>query len=515
MSPARPESTHRWLSAGSALLAGLLSVLAFAPFGWFWIAPLCMMALFWLVRDASPRRAVLLGLAYGIGQFGAGTYWILIALSGVGGAPLSLALALLVGLVFVLALFPAVTLAAAARLAPASRTTRLLLWLPLFWTLIEWLRSWLFSGFPWLSIGYSQIMSPLIGFAPIFGVFGVSLVVALSAGLLAWLVDRCTTISPGMGRGPMLALAGLLALWAGGFGLAQIGWTQPSGPQRSVALVQGDIDQQAKWSQEAVNSAIKRYSELTHGHWHNDLVVWPETAIPDYYYAVKPALDDLGQQLAAHHTTLLTGLLSVKPGTRDIYNSVVAVGASRGIYHKRHLVPFGEYFPVPDFIRRWMAESGMAYADFTPGPADPRPISASNLSLGLSICYEDIFGALIARDVPPAGVLVNVSDDAWFGRSIGPEQHFEMARMRAVETGRYLVRADNSAVTGIVGPHGRVLKRAPAFEPAVVTGQVRAYTGLTPYVRWRDWGLIGLLGLIAALTLAIQYFRNRRSTGPG
>lgn len=509
MSPARSESTQRWLSVGISLLAGLLSVLAFAPFGWFWLAPLCMAALFWLARETTPRRAALLGLVYGVGQFGAGTYWILIALSGVGGAPLPLALALLVGLVCLLAVFPAVTLAVATRLTPEAGSARLLLWLPLLWTVVEWLRSWVFSGFPWLSIGYSQIDSPLAGFAPVVGVFGISSAVALSAGLLAWLIQCFARSSSRIGRDSALGLVGLIALWLGGFALSQITWTQPNGPQHSVALVQGDVDQQAKWTQAAVDSSIERYSDLTHGHWQADLVVWPETAIPDYYYAVKPSLDKLGQRLARHHTTLLTGLLSVKPGTRDIYNSVVAIGASNGIYHKRHLVPFGEYFPVPGFIRRWMAASGMAYADFTPGPANPEPITANDLSLGLSICYEDIFGTLIAGDAKPAGVLVNVSDDAWFGRSIGPEQHFDMARMRALETGRYLVRADNSAVTGIVDPHGHVIKRAPDFEPAVVTGQVRAYTGLTPYVRWRDWGLLGLLALIAAVALSARYLYRR------
>lgn len=477
-----------WIALGLAVLAGIISVAAFAPFGAFWVLPLTLAVLFRLADEAAPRRAALIGLAYGIGQFTAGTYWILIALSGVGGAPLPLAIALLVGLIVLLSAFIGLTLALTARFAPQPGALRYLVWLPVLWCLAEWLRGWVFSGFPWLSIGYSQIDSPLVGLAPILGVFGVSWAVALSAGLLAWL-----STSP---RRAPVALAGLAVVWAGAYGLGRIDWTHPVGEPLSVTLAQGDVAQQAKWSPEAVQRAVHRYSRLTQGHWRSDLVIWPETAIPNYYRAVKPALDDLGQQLAAHDTTLITGLLRASPDGQQIYNSVVAVGAGSGLYAKRHLVPFGEYFPVPEVIRRWMAQSGMPYSDFTPGALDQKPIVAGDVALGISICYEDIFGGLIARDVPPANVLVNVSDDAWFGRSIGPDQHFEIARMRAAETGRYLLRADNSAVTGIVGPDGGIEKRAPDFEQTVVTGEIHAYEGKTPFVRWGNGGVAGLAMLV-------------------
>ncbi len=383
---------------------------------------------------------------------------------------------------------------------------RYLIWLPVLWTLVEWLRSWVFSGFPWLSLGYSQIASPLVGIVPVLGVFGASWAVALSAGLLAWLSARPR-------RAPM-AIAALAVLWAGAFGLGRIHWTHPSGKPLSVTLVQGNIAQQAKWSPQSVNDAIKRYSGLTRDHWQSDLVIWPETAIPDYYRAVKPALDKLGARLAKHHTTLITGLLRASDNGQHIYNSVVAVGAGRGLYSKRHLVPFGEYFPVPEVVRRWMAESGMPYSDITPGAMDQKPIVAGNVALGISICYEDIFGGLLARDVPPANVLVNVSDDAWFGRSIGPKQHFEIARMRAVETGRYLLRADNSAVTGIVAPDGRVVARAPDFKATIVTGRFRPYAGVTPFARWGDYAVV-ILALCTAGLAGLGRVSEASTSSPG
>lgn len=487
-------------SAAPALLAafllGALSVLAFAPWRAFWLLPLALAALFRLADRKRPAGAALLGLAYGIGQFGFGTYWIFIALSGVGGAPWPLAIALLAGLIIVLGAFIAATLGAAVWASPTPGIVRDLLWLPALWTLVEWLRSWIFSGFPWLSIGYSQINSPLVGIAPILGVFGVSWALATTAGLLAW-------ASRNPRRAPWAA-CGLAALWVAAYGASRIHWTHPSGPSRTVALVQGDIPQQAKWSQKEVDQAVRRYSQLTSGHWNAWLIVWPETAIPDYYRDVKPALDNLGNQLAGHGSTLITGLLHAVDSRHAIYNSAVAVGAGHGLYAKRHLVPFGEYFPVPRFVRRWMAAAGMPYANFTAGAAHQTPIVADGVTLGISICYEDIFGPLVARDVPPAAVLVNVSDDAWFGQSIGPRQHFEMARMRAVETGRYLVRADNSAVTGIVAPSGRVTTRAPGFVATAISGRIRPYSGRTPFDYWDNRALVGLASLLAALAALIQ-----------
>ncbi|WP_120099413.1 apolipoprotein N-acyltransferase [Salinisphaera sp. Q1T1-3] len=500
MIPRSIDLTAGGAAFGLAALLGVVSVGAFAPFGHFWLLPLTLAGLFVLTAHARPGRAALVGFGFGLGQFGAGSHWILIALSGVGGAPLPLAVALLVGLVVLLALFIGLSTTLAARLAPAGSGLRLLLWLPLVWTAIEWLRSWIFSGFPWFSIGYSQIDSPLVGYAPIAGVFGVSWATALTAGLLAWIIIRP--------RRTGYALAGVAAIWACGYGARHIGWTAPSGPAIRVALVQGDVAQQAKWSAAAVDDAISRYSRLSRGHWQADLVIWPETAIPAYYRDVASSLTALGHRLAAHDSTLITGLLRADTTNGAIYNSVVAVGAGHGFYAKRHLVPFGEYFPVPAVVRRWMAASGMPYADFTAGASEQPPITAAGIPLAISICYEDIFGALLARDVPPAAILVNVSDDAWFGRSIGPDQHFEIARMRAVEVGRYLLRADNSAVTGIVAPDGTVDKRAPDFEQAVVSGQARPYSGLTPYARWGN--TVVLLGLLITAVGGLLAARRRR-----
>lgn len=491
-----------WPQYALALLLGGLSVLAFAPFSQFWLLPILLAILFRLSDDKSARQAVWLGLCYGLGQFSFGIAWIVVGLAGAGGAPLPLALAMLVGLVILLSLFLALSMGLANHLAPRPSAARHLLWLPAIWTLVEWLRSWVFSGFPWLSIGYSQIDSPLVSIAPILGVFGISWTLALTAGLLAWLTLRKRYILPG--------LAGVATIWLAAAGLGQIQWTRADGDTLKVALVQGNIPQSEKWSENDIYHALNQYRWLSRLNWDAGLIIWPETAVANYYHDAKPHLDELSQELKARQTTLITGLMTVDFDKRQIFNSAMALGNGEGVYSKRHLVPYGEYFPVPDFVRRWMAANGMPYTDLTPGSREPEPTHANDIPLGISICYEDIFGDLLSGDAATAAVLVNISDDAWFGRSIGPEQHFEIARMRAAETGRYLLRSDNSAVTGIVTPTGAVARRLPGHEEGILTGRVRPYTGQTPYSRWNSWPIVIWSGLLIVLALGGRAISRHR-----
>lgn len=503
-------SPFRWIvavqieawAAPLALLLGVASVLAFAPFGIAPLAVVCLAGLFRLSERRSFARSAGLGLLFGIGQFGAGTAWLFVALHDVGGAPVALSLLLLTALP-VLALYPALVMGLAARVAPSAGTRRYLLALPALWILGEWLRSWLLTGFPWLSLGYSQIDTPLAGYVPLFGVFGASAAVALSAGLLAWLLRA------GAMAHRWRAIAALALLWIGGGLLRQVDWTHPIGAPLRVSLVQGAVVQSGKWDPGAAARDLQLYRRLTQGHEGSDLIVWPETAIPDDYRAVRPELAALGAGLQARGATLLTGVLRTTADGRRTYNSVAAVGAASGFYDKRHLVPFGEYFPVPTFVRRWLASLALPHSDLSSGAARQPLMKVTGYPVGLSICYEDAFSRDILPALPTAALLVNVSDDAWFGRSIGPEQHFQMARMRALEAGRYLLRADNSSVTGVVGPHGTVRQRLRGFEPGVLTAEIRPYGGTTPFVRWGNAAIVGL-ALVALLVGGILHLAGRR-----
>lgn len=481
---------------------GAVSVLAFAPFGVYPLSVLCLAVVFRLGQGVSPWWAAWRGTAFGVGQFGVGVNWLFIALHQVGGAPTSLSLLLLAALVLAMALYPAAVLGLAASVAPDAGAVRNLLWLPALWTLAEWLRSGLMTGFPWFSLGYSQIDAPLAGYAPLFGVFGVSAAVALSAGLLLqlWAAPRRWLL-------PTLALG---LLWLGGGLLRHIEWTHPNGAPLRVSLVQGDVAQGGKWQAGAGNRDLDRYRRLTRGHWDRALVVWPETALPTLYQDLRPQLNALDSRLRARHTTLLTGLLRAANGRT--YNSIAALGATQSFYDKRHRVPFGEYFPVPTFVRRWLASLALPHSDLSSGAARQPLLKVAGYPVGLSICYEDAFSRDILPALPAAALLVNVSDDAWFGRSIGPEQHFQIARMRALETGRYLLRADNSSVTGVVDPHGAVRQRLRGFVPGVLSTRIQPYAGATPFVRWGDAAIVGL-ALVALLVGSVLQIAGRRLEG--
>ncbi|HYW04012.1 MAG TPA: apolipoprotein N-acyltransferase [Gammaproteobacteria bacterium] len=492
------------------VVAGALLVPAFAPFGWWPLALVSLAALLGLWSGVRPRTAAVRGFLFGLGCFGAGLYWLYISVHVFGGAPAWLAVALTVGLVVFMSLYPAATGWLLCRLFPRAGAVRTLLAFPALWALSEWVRSWLFTGFPWLSIGYSQIDTPLAGYAPVLGVFGVGMALALTAGCL-WLLLK------GPRRHRVLAVAAAAAVWAGGALLGGVPWTHPDGRALTVALVQGNEPQNRKWLPDNLMPTLQRYLRLTDGHWNDDLIIWPEAAIPALYHDVSGFIDALGRKVAIHHTNLMLGVLRHERRGNRYFNAVLDIGPQDGrhFYYKRHLVPFGEYFPVPDFVRQWMRVLHLPYTDLTPGPPDQPPLQVHGVPAGVSICYEDVFGPLIVRDVPPARILVNVSNDAWFGHSIALPQHLQMARMRALEAGRPLLRTTNTGITALIGYRGRIRARLPGFHAAVLTGRVQPRRGATPYAVGANKWIVTLAGavLFLALLLVRRVRISRRDPG--
>lgn len=510
-----------WRGDLAALLAGAPLPFAFAPFGWYALAPGMLAVLFGLWLTVSPRRAAWRGFLFGAAGFLAGTYWLYISLHRFGEAPLFIAVPLMLGLVAVMAAYFALAGWIGARLlrpwAAGVRDARgiltLLVAVPAIMVFAEWLRSWLATGFPWFAWGYSQSDSPLIGWAPVLGVFGASLAVASSAGALLLLVI-------GRGLGPRAAALGALAaLWAGGADLRDVPWSVPAGAPVDTVVVQGGVSQDLKWEEAQRPRTKALYLALTEPHWDADLVVWPEAAIPNLINLERPYFDALFERARATDTGLLIGAIQARGprGSRRLYNSVFAV-SERGVteYHKRHLVPFGEYYPVPGFVRRWMADLGLPYTDFTPGPARQRPLAVAGQSVGVSICYEDVFGSELLPMVPQATVLANVSNDAWFGGSIAPHQHLQIARMRAVEVARPMIRSTNSGISAFIEYDGTVVATTGLFEAEVLRHQVQPREGATPYARFGDAPLLALLtaGLVATW-LAHRRRRRRGSAQAG
>ena len=453
------------------------------------------------------RRAFLCGWLYGLACFGFGVFWIHESFQ-FNHIAIGWALFLTGMLIMFLALYPALVGYGVARVKTRGEPFQLLVLIPAAWVLAEWVRGWFFTGFTWLQLGYSQVGSPLQGLLPVGGTYLTSWVVALGAGLLV-LVAR------GRGTRRWGWLTALILLWGASASLGMIRWTSPSGDALQVALVQGNVPQDEKWLPRMRKPTLERYLSLTRAHWNADLVIWPESALPGLRDGFDGFVDSLADEARANGSHVIFGVPMLDRSTLALYNSVVAVGHEDGrgemVYHKRHLVPFGEYLPLDAVIRPVTEALGLPVADFNLGPATQPLLEAAGHRLGVSVCYEIAFGSEILQALPDAAVLVTVSNDARFGTSIGPHQHLQIARARALETGRYLLRSTNTGITAIVAPDGVVEAQAPQFEVQVLPGEILPMGGMTPYARTGDTVVIVLMVLIVVACVAITRRRAARA----
>jgi apolipoprotein N-acyltransferase len=484
------------LRAGVWLLPGAASVFGFAPFYYYPVAVLMLAVLFAGWQRATPGQAARRGYFFGLGLFLAGVSWVYVSLHDFGGMPLPLALLATFLFCAFLALFPAAAGYLTCRISPAP-ARRLLLLAPAAWALAEWLRGLIFTGFPWLSFGYSQVPgSPLVSFAPLLGVYGVSWLAALCAGSLVLLRAR-----------PRLAAPLLVVLLAAGVALHPVAWTHPEGAPVQVRLIQGNIPQEMKWDPQQAAKTLQIYLQMVQDS-HEPLVILPETALPLFNDQLPPAyLNALAQPVRARHGDLLYGVPERDgPGMQaHYYNSVVSIGtAPSQHYRKQHLVPFGEYVP-PAF--GWVLKIlHIPLSDFSRGGVTQQPLAVAGQRVAVNICYEDAFGEEIIRQLPQATLLVNVSNDAWFGHSFAAWQQLQMSQMRALETGRYALRATNTGMTAIIDPKGRLVRLLPADVRGALTGTAQGYAGATPYVRWGN----GAILVLALLALSGGWWRRRK-----
>lgn len=487
----------RWPVAGQLLLAfacGGVGVLAFAPFDLGLVAPLTLAVLFHLWRyPARPGLNAWTGLAFGLGLMGPGVFWIRISIAQFGGVVPVFAVTITLAFVLFMSTYYALAGWLGERLRGRGEAWWLLAVLPATWVLVEWLRGWLLTGFPWLAMGYSQLDLPLAGFAPLLGVYGVSLLVAVSAGLI------------GLWRHRSAVLA-LVLLWIAGASLQQIDWTQPSGEAIRVSLLQGSIPQEQKWLRATRARSLQLYLDMTAAVPDSRLVIWPETAVAAFASEVEASLfAPLHAELRAEGRDLLLGVVD---GERDgvYHNAMLSLGASgRDRYHKRHLVPFGEYLPFDAWTRPVLDFLQIPMSNFAPGSDVPPLVTLAGQPVGIDICYEDAFAAEILRALPQATFLINASNDAWFGDSLAPHQHLEIARMRALETGRVLLRATNTGISAIIDERGRLLGTSPQFKQAILTDEIVPRSGTTPFVRWGNHAVV----VLAVSMLLLGALRQR------
>ena len=493
-----------------AFALGAATVAGFAPLYLYLLPVLTLAVLFALWQRAdSPRRAAAIGWWFGLGFFLTGVSWVYVSLDTFGAMPAPLAAFFTLLFCAFLALFPGIS----GYLFSALRVPlwmKLVIVAPAAWTLTEWVRGWIFTGFPWLAIGYSQVPdSGLAGYAPLAGIFSVSVVSVMSAGLVALVANalfesRRSRASLSRVAAPV---AVLLVVWTAGYALKAISWTTRHGEPVEITLLQGNIPQQIKWTTEGLRTTLLRYRELALAS-KAKLIVFPETAIPLFLRDI-PAdyLSSIADHARHNGGDVLIGVPE-QLASGDYYNSVISLGTSPiQAYRKSHLVPFGEFIPLRPVLGWIVSVLAIPLQDFSRGGLDQQPLAVAGQRVALNICYEDAFGEEIIRQLPQATMLVNVSNVAWFGRSIAPYQHLQISQARALETGRYMMRATNTGMTGVIDPFGRVVQVATEFTTAAVTARVQGYTGATPYVRMGNSGALALCALM--LVAATAYSRRR------
>jgi len=502
------------------LIAGLLTPLGFSPFG-FWPIPIITLAVLLFSLDhqpISPMRALCRGFLFGLGFFGVGISWVYISIHEYGSVNIFLSLLITSCFIFYLALYPALTCYAYQKFFKPNLLLKTLFIFPAFWVISELLRSYLFTGFPWLDLGYAGINSPYAGMAPLWGVYGVSLCLLIAASLIS-LVFRT--------KGPKILIYLLVLILLTLF--VQIiknkSWTEISSKPVSMALIQGNISPNLKWNEGEELQIIQTYYQLTQSQLEQnkniDLIIWPEDALPLFKSSAEPFLTLLNKDALTHHSSILLGLPIDQPNLNNpdnalAYNGALILGEGQGQYLKRHLVPFGEY--TPDFFSNLTNLLNLPMSDFSKGPENQNLLQLQNInlnskqnskptpvSLGLTICYESAFPLEFQKNMQGADLLISISDDAWFGRSLGAWQHLEMAQMRAKETGRYLIQDTNSGMTVIISPQGQILKFLTPYQAGILNGQVYAMKNQTP---WMQAGIYPLL-LLIFLMIAVTYCNRK------
>lgn len=485
-----------WLWPLISVVSGAVTTLAFAPFDLYWLGFFTVAATFTIWHRLPAKQAAISGWLFALGLQCTGVSWIFYSLHYHGATPVFFAVILIFLLCSYLSLYMALAAYVVNRYLPGHVALRLLLFYPASWVVGEWLQGYVMTGFAWMQLGYTQIDTPLSGFASVLGNHAVSGLLCLTAGALVLIF-----YSAQKHHRIVAALTVLLLFLLGGW-LKTVDWTVPDGEQLSVSVIQGNIAQKDKWKLYMKQPTFDLYRKMTLAEKDVDLIVWPETAIPDYKHRVSAYLQNLAKQMDQTDTELLLGIF-VKNEEDRVLNSVINLRG--GIYSKRHLVPLGEYIPLRfliEFFNNWVK---IPMSDIDSAPADQALLTVADIPLAVSICFEEAFSRDVIRDLPEAKILVNVSNDAWFEDSHEPHQHHAIARMRALETGRYMIRSTNTGITSFIDPHGEVIESLPQFETAVLRGKIQPMSGATPFVLWGDWLMVGLCSLL----LLIFYLTSR------
>ncbi len=489
-----------------AFLGGAVMPYGFAPYEIASASIASIILLLWCLGKKSKKSAFLVGLCYGLGMFGTGVNWVYVSIHNFGGAAPPLAMFITGLFILALSLFPAVKAYLLIYCFPKNNSLRTIVAFPALWVAFEILRGWLLTGFPWLYMGYSQMGNQLVTFAPLGSVWLVSWAGVFTASILYCYVNYFYLHQHN--RRYLSVLFGLLlVVWGSAFSLRQMVWTHPTLKKLNVTLVQGNIAQLLRWDPEYIAHIIEIYQTLTTTalakEAENDVIIWPEGAIPVPLPLSQSLFNDMANILQSRNMALISGVPTQLSDKTSYYNTLVVAGAGSGVYYKRHLVPFGEYVPFEKQLRGMIAFFNLPMSNFIEGPKNQGPLIVKDFRFAPAICYEIAYPIFVQEMSKNANAILTVSNDTWFGKSIGPFQHLQMAQFRAIETGKYVVRATNTGLTAIIDNRGKIINIAPQFEPAYITSEVVAYEGNTPWVRFGIWPL--LIALTVVLSGALLW----------
>lgn len=491
-----------WLGHLIAFVAGVLTPLFLAPFNIWPIAFISIGCFYLGLKELSVKQAIIRSWCYGFGAYIAGVSWIYVSINTFGNAPVWLAAALTIAFCMSVAFFFVIPAVIWVKWFRADHTY----FVEAFafaglWAIQEWFRGWFLTGFPWLYTGYSQLDAPLAGFAPIGGVWLISFLIALITILLIKIYYfRKQNIKI------VVSIVIIIALPIIGVLLNKIHWTTPIVDKLPITLIQGNISQEDKWKESFYNDQLSLYWRLTQqSQQPNSLVIWPENAIPFLKESVQSLLDNnIGIYEKQQQSTLITGLpirQANAKGELRFYNGITVVGEGEGTYLKQKLVPFGEYVPLEEMLRGAITFFDLPMSDFSRGDSEQALLKVKDYQVAPFICYEVVYPDFVASLGATSNLLITISNDTWFGHSIGPKQHLQMAQMRALEADRWMARATNNGITAIIDNKGQIVKEIPSFEVGVLQGEVTLVTGKTPYQIWYSYFIlsISILGLLVAL----------------
>lgn len=503
-------------------IAGVMQTLSLSPFNW-WPLGILSIALIMLgMNGATPKKNFLYGWLFGLGLFGSGVSWVYVSIHNFGNAPPVLAAALTVIFVAAIALFPAFTFWLFRRLFNGQDRWSVLTF-PAIWVLGDWFRSWFLTGFPWLYLGYGHLDTPLSGWASLIGVHGITFICCLSGSAIWYFLTHSLFIKRLFKAQqdnqsdtalhaqdvrkvlPASFIFFAVILWVAGAFSSTMKWAHiKNNTPITIAAVQANIPQELKWTRGYRLKTIEIYQSLSEPHWGKSLIIWPETAIPILHDQAGFIIESLSTQAKDSGSTLISGIpyreKNSDTGRYTIYNSIASIGQGDGIYHKQRLVPFGEYVPLENLLRGLIAFFDLPMSSFSAGQPDQQALKESYHSVTPYICYEIVYPDFVASNARHADYLLTISNDSWFGHSIGPLQHLEMAQMRALENERYVVRGTNNGISAIITPEGRIQSQSEQFVRTVLTGEVYAMGGHTPFNRLGSTPIL----LICALILIIR-----------